>query len=69
MAPNFGGSSPYTLQADNNAKIDIYCFTAYLDGNPATVLDANHNLLYSTTIYLKGDDSGRPAVGVAAPEQ
>lgn len=63
MAPNFGGSSPYTLQADETAKVQINCFTVYnVGGNPATVLDPNHNVLYSTNIFF--DSSG---AGVATP--
>jgi hypothetical protein len=63
MAPDFGGSSPYTMQADGNAKVEINCFTVYnVGGNPATVLDPNHNVLYSTNIFF--DSSG---AGVATP--
>ena len=65
MAPNFGGSSPYTLKADENALVRIDCFTAYVGGNPATVLDANHNLLYATTINFNSST----ARGVASPAQ
>jgi hypothetical protein len=65
MAPNFGGSSPYTLKADGNGEVPIYCFTIYVDGNPATVLDANHNLLYATTVIVDSS-TGR---GVARPAQ
>jgi len=64
MAPNFGGSSPYTLKADGNGEVPIYCFTIYVDGNPATVLDANHNLLYATTVIVNsstGRGDARPA--------
>ncbi|WP_407050862.1 hypothetical protein [Methyloraptor flagellatus] len=69
MAPNFGGSSPYTLQADGSGNVEIYCYTSYVDGNPATILDAQHNLLYSTRIVLKADKDGLTATGVAAPEK
>lgn len=52
MAPDFGGSSPYTMQADGNGLVTIYCFTSYVGGNPATILDQNHNLLYDTIINV-----------------
>jgi hypothetical protein len=68
MAPNFGGSSPYTLQADENALVHIYCFTAYVGGNPATVLDRNHNLLFSTNITFTNSSFETPSsAATAAP--
>ena len=71
MAPNFGGSSPYTLKADGNGEVPIYCFTIYVDGNPATVLDANHNLLYATTIHFGSSTAVDSSTGrgVARPAQ
>jgi hypothetical protein len=63
MAPDFGGSSPYTLQADGSAKVDVYCLTVFPGGNPATVLDSNHNVLYATNVIfnISGEGIARPA--------
>jgi len=49
LAPDFVGSSPYSIQADSEGKVILNCFTALPAGNPATVFTADHDFAYTTT--------------------
>ncbi|MEJ0024802.1 MAG: hypothetical protein WDN01_02140 [Rhizomicrobium sp.] len=59
LAPDYDGSSPYTMQADQNAMVTINCLTVpFVGGTPATVLDPNHNILYATQITFNSNGEG-----------
>lgn len=66
MAPDFDGSSPYALQADQNGVVHIGCFTAYPTGNPATVYYPNHTYAYDVN-YDITPNRVNAATGVARP--
>ncbi len=72
LAPDFPGSSPYTVEADENGNVILYCFTALPSGNDVTVFTPDHDFAYTATYTFNSKDEepehglGSIKAGVAA---
>jgi len=62
MAPDFPGSSPYTLQADANGKVAIDCFTILSGGNNGTVSTPDGYYAYDASFSFSETNAAGQAV-------
>jgi hypothetical protein len=57
MAPEFSGSSPYTMALDGEGKAQVNCFMSFKGGNPYTLYSSEHEYLEEGVVTMKSDST------------